>query len=371
MKEFPTGVVRHMGFSNRPSVVFDYATYPWVTGTIVQEFWSALQPTAHGPNGVEPTDIDYSYLDGALTQATLDQKPVIFLVKTGGGSTAPADATPSWITGAPYSRPHPTISGGTDAWPWDHVSQMAFFDLVRHLGKRYDGHPWLRGVYISGCQTQYPEMFLEGDADAVWQFGVAAPTLIAGYAAGGQVYIDAWKRAINVFAQAFPNTPLVAMLDKILNPLGAGTLDEIFAFSGTDTEPAGVLQYIESKAAWREQFVVGTANLADDPTNTAIVEAPIGAATTDARYGRLRAHPVQIAAPYTVPSVTVPLRLVPIFYEIGFQKLSGTPDDLYRSLQVAQEVLGCRAAMVAKDTWNTAGKPAEALRASRDFWSLG
>jgi hypothetical protein len=330
MKAFPEGVIRVNGFGTRADLPADFfQQYPWVAGFAAIELWADLQPAESGP-------IDWSYLDRQVARANTDGKPVIFLIKTGGGASP---ATPGWLSGPPYDRPALAIPAGeTSAVPWDPVINEKWLAISAQIAARYDSQPLVAGIYVSGVQSQYPEMiFVDSTA---WSDntrpppdGIQAPhppNNPAFDAPSGSVYSDAWMQVLAGMAGQFTQTWLLNMVDHVFNPDGPGRL------SGPMTAVAAEIDLNYSTRA-----TIGTANMGD---TVDLTQTP---------YREIRAS----------------VRDAPIVYEIGFKKLSGTADDLYRALRDCRQVLGCRAAIVHAPTWNAAGNPDEARRAYEEFWA--
>ena len=151
----------HIGFGSRPDFPSPYAgdaeglftAYPWLAGFIAQDFWSQLEPTQGG-------SLDFSYLDLKVAQATAVGKPILILIKTGGGSATGA-AYPSWVV-APSGLNRPVFNEKaavlTSVCPWDSVLLDYFLRTVQAVAARYDKHQWVRGVYVAGPTDRYPEM---------------------------------------------------------------------------------------------------------------------------------------------------------------------------------------------------------------------
>lgn len=142
---------------------------PQVAGLTIRARWSWL----HLGEG----KFDFSFLDSQIERCRELGKPYKLLVMTG------ANCSPEWI-GGEWHRGAPV--------PWSPELAKYYGELVAELGRRYAEDPLLVGVHITGPTFPSAEMHPAPGIEAV-----------KGYS--DQKMLEAWSRAIDHYAAAFPN----------------------------------------------------------------------------------------------------------------------------------------------------------------------
>jgi hypothetical protein len=149
---------------------------PKLTGIVIRQRWSAVEPTANS--------YDWKFIDEQVARAKRFGKKYILAIYTG-------DNDPTWLNvplylGAPY--------------PWDTTMLAAHGKMVEQLGKRFALDHDLVGVEIGG-PTRAPSGSLEMHlaTGLTYQRGYSEAAMIA-----------AWKHCIDQYAAAFPQCALIS-----------------------------------------------------------------------------------------------------------------------------------------------------------------
>lgn len=349
MKDLPTGIVRAINFSYRPTLPDNYFDEnPWVQGIVVRERWADLEPSEN--------QIDWTYLDQMVAYGKKVKRPVIFLFLTAGNEGENAKPNiPEWLAGSAngYNRVLADIilpSGGasTCVVPWDNVIMEKWMKTARKIANRYDNNQTLAGVYLTGVQARYPEMLIPNTSvylnpDKFPNEGVKSindPQNIPLDLPEAKVYSDAWARMIDSMAVYFKSTWIINLVDK-------------FNLPGYPNISAPMLSIAEKSDAMSNRVTIGTANLGYNtvikPTNGMIDEK--------------------------FQLISSANRMAPIVYELGPRKQdkNGVDGQVYQSLKYAKEKIGCRFVIVWGGTPNgTFGIERfenELKQASKDFWN--
>jgi hypothetical protein len=150
-----------------------------VAGLSIRVSWSRLDKGSH---------FEWGWLDSEIKRCRTLGKPYMLRMMAG-------DNSPSWISGA-WHQGAPV--------PWNTAAQDALDEVIRALGNRYASDPLLVGVHLSStANSNSAEMHLAS--------GLAS---VSGYTE--RKVIDAWTRAIDSYAAAFPTCALI--LNATLEP---------------------------------------------------------------------------------------------------------------------------------------------------------
>ncbi len=166
--------------------------FPFIDGWLVRPLWDKVEP-AEGK-------YDWTYIDREIATAKRLQKKITLMVLGG-------PQTPEWVyqAGARSFR----FSWGSKYRPaeearipiiWDEVYLRKWTALVQALGKRYAGDKTVVLVHMSGATENGLEMQLPSsprDRSEWLKVGYSPDKVVA-----------AWKRIVDAFAKAFPQTPL-------------------------------------------------------------------------------------------------------------------------------------------------------------------
>jgi len=188
---------------------------PDVTGVVVRGRWSDMQPTEDR--------FVWQHFDNEVAKAKKAGKKVILSVSQG-------KHTPNWVYQAgaqafsfTESNKYHAAEGQTARIPipWDIVFLKKWSDFVKALGNRYakEGHVIM--VHMVGPSKEGAEMHLPKTKEdqAHW--------IKMGYTKGQ--LIDAWKKVIDAYADAFPNTGLA--LDIAIPIKDDGVADAVLAYA--------------------------------------------------------------------------------------------------------------------------------------------
>jgi hypothetical protein len=174
--------------------------FPFIDGWLVRPLWSKVEP--------EERRYDWNYIDREIATARRLRKRITLMVL--GGPQAP-----EWVYRAGARDFH--FSWGSRYRPaeearipvlWDEVYLRKWTAMVQALGQRYGREPTVALVHISGATENGLEMQLPSSARdrTAW--------LRTGYTP--EKAITAWKRIIDTFARAFPNSPLDIDIHPVL-----------------------------------------------------------------------------------------------------------------------------------------------------------
>jgi uncharacterized protein (TIGR03437 family) len=194
--------------------------------------WDQTQPSS----GTSPSSYDWSYLDDAFAAAGAAQKTVQLIITPGFDSPAwllaeLPSCDPLFTTGsAPSNCGTVTFLGYPEAQrsdgnvlplPWNSVYQAAWGVFLTSLNARYSSNPAFVSIAIAGPVGASDEMIFptsENDAaaqpsgltvDATWAALIqhSFPSTSA-YQNTDQVFIDAWKQAIDASEAIFTGVTL-------------------------------------------------------------------------------------------------------------------------------------------------------------------
>jgi len=168
---------------------------PSFVGVSLRVKWKSLQPSRD--------QLSWEYFDREIGLAREAGKSVMLRVMPGVHS-------PGWLydEGAQtyvftLSNPHRNDRGSkkTIPVPWDPVFLENWTRFVGLMGERYSGNPDVHAVHLVGPAAHSAEMHLPKSPkdQENWRR--------KGYTTGKLV--GAWKRCIDAYADAFPDTPLV------------------------------------------------------------------------------------------------------------------------------------------------------------------
>ncbi|MBY0525817.1 MAG: beta-galactosidase [Gemmataceae bacterium] len=185
--------------------------FPFIDGWLVRPGWDRVEP--------EEGKYEWAYIDAEIALAKRLQKKITLMVLGG-------PQTPPWVYKA-GARDFRYTWGGRFRESeearipliWDDVYLRKWTALVSALGKRYGSEKTIVLVHISGATENGLEMQLPAsprDRPEWMKAGFTPDKVIA-----------AWKRIIDTFAQAFPQTPLdidihpVVGTDKVAEDVAA------------------------------------------------------------------------------------------------------------------------------------------------------
>jgi uncharacterized protein (TIGR03437 family) len=205
---------------------------PAIAGIAFGAHWDQTQPAS----GTAPSSFDWSYLDDVFAAASAAHKTVQLIITP--GVDAPAwlmaqlpSCDPLFKTGsAPANCGSVTFAGFPEQQradtnvmplPWNTVYQQAWTAFLTSLNARYGSNPALVAVAISGPVTASDEFILPTTVnttapqpsglapDDMWAALIqhSFPTNAA-YQKSDQVFIDAWKQAIDAAEGIFTDVTL-------------------------------------------------------------------------------------------------------------------------------------------------------------------
>ena len=205
---------------------------PAISGIAFGAHWDQTQPSS----GTAASSFDWSYLDDAFTAAAAAHKTVQLIM-------TPGVDTPAWLMAqlpscdplfskgsAPANCGKVTFAGFPEQQradsnamplPWNTVYQQAWTAFLTSLNARYGSNPALVAVAITGPILASDEMILPTSVnttaaqpsgwapDDMWAALIqnAFPTNAA-YQKSDQVFIDAWKQAIDAAESVFTGLTL-------------------------------------------------------------------------------------------------------------------------------------------------------------------
>ena len=164
--------------------------YPTYTGISWRFRWKTIEP-AEG-------EYNWGLIDKAL-QVTSNAGKKTMLRVTAGMFTPDwvyqAGARPFEFSNTDLAYPENFPNTAKMPIPWDEVYLAKWEEFIHAFGRRYKGNPHIYSIHMTGG-GHITEMNLP-KAHAKWQQ--------AGYS--DEKLIAAWKRIIDVYQKAFPNTP--------------------------------------------------------------------------------------------------------------------------------------------------------------------
>jgi len=336
-KLFPRGIVYcHFGATTAAGINNKLgpflAEHTWIKGMAVICRWKDLEPTAQG-------DYDWSALDAAQAVAHARNIPLLLIFKTGEGP----GYTPLWIISPPNAankftgknRPLVTTKNGEhNLVPWDALVRNCWLATLANIASHttkfgaFGDDELIAGIYVAGCNAQYPEMIMPGDTR--WSSsafcsppGTDPPN--QAYDPEGIVYSAAWQKAIEGYAGAangrWRTTWFINMLDE-LNAVAPQAVDL--------TAPrAAITRFIEANDTLGfTHCTLGTANMGYWNNINHVVGNEIDLERP--KYAALRDS--------TVKS--------PVYYEIGPRKMDAVAGHLSTTLTNARNILGCKAVIL-------------------------
>lgn len=226
---------------------------PAISGLTIGADWAKLQPSA----GTNPSSFDWTDLDDAFDAAAVAHKPVQLII-------TPGSDMPTWLVNEIPSCDPLFTSGNAPAncgtvtfvgypevqraeqtmfpLPWNTVYQAAWDAFLMQLNARYGSNPALVAIAIAGPVGASDEMIFPTSAntsaeqpsglavDAMWAALIqhSFPSNSA-YQNTDQVFIDAWKQAIDAYESVFSGITLF---------IGADAGDDFPNFNQTVTPHA-------------------------------------------------------------------------------------------------------------------------------------
>jgi len=178
---------------------------PFMSGVSVQINWRDLEPIRGQP--------DWSKLDALFEAAESSHKWVYLMIFPGFFSPAWAlEGAQTDLFEIQYGPGHGAVA--RLPMPWDPVYLDRWFDFVRQLSQRYGTSPAFRMIAVAGPTSVSVEMTLPNSPPAHrrWLADSYTPAK----------YMDAWERALHVYAAAFPNQ-CISVVAPNLPILGPGT----------------------------------------------------------------------------------------------------------------------------------------------------
>lgn len=193
-----------------------FRDYSWINGILILEEWKNIQPT--------PAAFNWTEVDRLVGLAAKYNKKVSLCFL----SMHP----PEWIYGKGVSKfvctdinPHHGDRYGQKVILPVPVSEK-FYELwrqfVKEAGKRYDSNPAVAAVVIVGVNFQGPETYIrlssEEEREQAKEYDINAESVTA-----------YWKRYIDLYAQAFPNTSCTMHIAEIFRT-APNVLNEVVAY---------------------------------------------------------------------------------------------------------------------------------------------
>ena len=218
--------------------VQDFLEHPHFAGVSVRTGWDDIEAVENA--------YDWSYVESMIVEARKHHKKIMLRVR-------PSWETPDWVYGAgaePFWYYERNDGGRLHRMPvpWDPVFQAKWADFIAELGRRYDGHPDLVHVLITGASRSDCEMYLPGDGER----GPSQPTWEAiGYTPARMV--EAWTQVIDRWAAALPGTLLSLSLSSVLRD--DGVVD-------------AVAEYNTTRYPWRVAHKISYWSHGNDPSYT-------------------------------------------------------------------------------------------------------
>ncbi|MFQ5456599.1 MAG: beta-galactosidase [Nitrospirota bacterium] len=174
---------------------------PDIKGSSIRARWKNIEPSEGKYN--------WSYLDTEIKKAKAHKKSVTLRILTGVWS-------PDWLYKKGTSQfvfmdrnpLHKRTYGKSLRMPipWDESYLKAWEVFIMAMGNRFGKDPAVVMVHLSGPTCLTAEMNLPHKKDNLSQWERT------GYSPEKLIY--AWQRSIDVFAQAFPNKPIVLNLAR-------------------------------------------------------------------------------------------------------------------------------------------------------------
>ena len=244
---------------------------PAISGLTIGANWAKLQPSA----GSSSSSFDWTDLDDAFDAATLAHKPVQLIITPGAdmptwlvneipscdplftSGSAPANCGTVTFVGYPeVQRAGQTMF----PLPWNTVYQAAWDAFLMQLNARYGSNASFVAIAIAGPVGASDEMIFPTSANtsAAQPSGLAVDAMWAAliqhsfpsngaYQSTDQVFIDAWKQAIDAYESIFSGVTLFIGAD-------AGDDNTLFAVDCSNTSKAEIMS-CEAKTEVLSYFV--------------------------------------------------------------------------------------------------------------------
>ena len=189
----------------RPGQTVGLRSLPWnasyITGFAMRSTWSMIQTSAG-------SFYDWSFFDSAVSTAQANNKKISLSVAAGG-------FCPSWLLNEgvqtlPLSLNLTFLTGtqqSTMVVPWDPTFQQQWGALVSAMGARYDSNPTVSYVYIGGA-GDYIESFVVQNTMDYANFNAAG---------GLTMWTQGVESLIDMYAAAFPHTPIIFAIGNPIN----------------------------------------------------------------------------------------------------------------------------------------------------------
>jgi hypothetical protein len=176
---------------NKPVDLSDFES-PHIAGIVVRSHWKVIEP--------QKDDYRWDYFDKAVEEAKKADKKLML-------SVMPGAMTPEWVY-AEGARPFrfesagPRGEGGEHSMPipWDEVFLREWTDFITAFGRRYSAEPTVVFVGMAAGASKSVEMHLPKSPEAIQRFEAEGYTK--------ERLVGSWKRVIDAWAEAFPNTGL-------------------------------------------------------------------------------------------------------------------------------------------------------------------
>jgi Beta-galactosidase len=202
-KPDPSGIIRLFNESVPKPANKEAWTNANIDGMRVRLPWSMVEPNKGS--------FDWRNLHEMLALATQHGKVI-------GFSVAAGVQTPRWVYGDGAAKYTYSDGSGTMPLPWDEIFLEDWLKFVRRLGARYDSHPAVAYVVMSGMGQNIETYLAQTPTDD------AKLTELGGTVA----WKAAAKKIISTYAAAFPTTPFFITAAKPFHsPEGRSALKHV------------------------------------------------------------------------------------------------------------------------------------------------
>ena len=224
MKPYPSGT--YCLLNSNTGLSPEVLALPYIKGFRIRTDWQHVQPRLGEPNWI--------YIEETLRLARDNKKRCGLSIAA--GIFAPVELFDE--QGADeFPLDEVSGKGGNEfmAMPWDDILQRDWSLLVGEAGERYDEVSAVSYVVISGFMQIFENHFVVTDSEMARAEQVAKSCGFTNFSEG---YLQGAKQIIQLYAAAFPNTPLILAYGGI-GPGQKQTEKELFEWA-KETYPGHV-----------------------------------------------------------------------------------------------------------------------------------